>query len=127
MYPIAEIKEYSSPRQITEKIDKEIATTKTTLGEYLRQLDYIRHEATNATVKKRERIFVNDIEIVVGAKPLNELTAIENVVRSHSQRLTTLKMTKESLELFAQSRHVEGIKYLVFEKEGIPERILVKT
>ena len=109
-----------------EKIDKEIATTKTTLGECLRQLDYVRYLALNATGKKREQIDVNGLEIVVDATPPNELTAMESVVKSYSQRLTTLKMAKESLKQLEQFSAVKGIKYLVLEKEGIPERVLVK-
>jgi len=127
MYPLTEIKEYRSTSQITEKIDKEIAKTKTTLGEHLRQIDRVRYLTANATRKKREQIDVNGLEIVVDATPPNELTAMESVVKSYSQRLTTLKMTKESLKLLEQFSDLEGVKYLVLEKEGIPERILVKT
>ena len=126
MYALAEIKEYGSTLQIKEKIDKEIATTKTTLGEHLRQLDYVRYIAANATGKKREQIDVNGFEIVVDATPPNELTAMESVVKSYSQRLTTLKMAKESLKQLEQFSGLEGVKYLVLEREGIPERVLVK-
>lgn len=126
MYALAEIKEYGSTLQITEKIDKEIATTKTTLGEYLRQLDYVRYIAASAIGKKREQIDVNGFEIVVDATPPNELTAMESVVKSYSQRLTTLKMAKESLKQLEQFSGLEGVKYLVLEREGIPERVLVK-
>lgn len=127
MYPVAEIKEYDSTSQITEKIDKEIATTKTTLGEYLRQLDDVRYLAVNKKDKKREQIDVNGFEIVVDATLPNELKAMESVVRSYSQRLTTLKMAQESLKEFEQFSDLNGVKYLVLEKEGVPERVLVKT
>jgi hypothetical protein len=126
VYPVVEIREYDSTLQITEKIDNEIATTKTTLGEYLRQLDYVRHMTANATGKKREQTDVNGLEIVVDATLPNELTAMESVVKSYSQRLTTLNMAKESLKQLEQISDLEGIKYLVLEKEGIPERVLVK-
>ena len=125
--PFVGIKEYSSASEIAEKIDNEIAETKSTLGEYLRQLEYLRYAAANAAGKKREQIDVNGLGIVVDSTPLNELIAMESVVRSHAQRLTTLKMAKEALEPLDHFRDIEGIKYLVLEKEGIPEQILVKT
>ena len=121
------IKEYSSARQITEEIDEEIATTKTKIGEYLHKLDYLRTVTSNATDKKREQIYVNGIELIVTTKPLNELIAMEMAARSHIERLTALKMAKESLELLEIFSNIRGMKYLVLEKEGIPERILIKT
>lgn len=123
----AEIKEYGSFLQISEKIDKEIAATKVTLGEYLRQLDCIRRSAVEASGKKREQTYVNGFEIILDAMPTNELAAMESVVRSYSQRLTTLKTIKESLNQLSQLQNIEGIRYLVLEKEGIPKRIIVKN
>jgi len=122
----AKIKEYSSTQQITEKIDEQIAATKTTIGEYLHKLDNIRTAAANETDKKREQIYVNGIEIIVNTKPLNELKAIEMAARSNIERLTALKMARESLELLEIFSNIRDLKYLVLEKEGIPERILVK-
>ena len=122
----AEIKEYSSLSQISEKIDQQIAATKITLGEYLRQLDNIRHSVIETSGKKRKQVYLNGFEIVVDAMPTNELTAMESVVRSYSQHLTTLKSIKESLNQLCQLQDIEGITYFVLEKEGIPERIILK-
>ena len=122
----AEIKEYNSFSQISEKIDQEIAITKVTLGEYLRQLDYIRLSAIETSGKKREKAYLNGFEIIVDALPTNELTAMESVVRSYSQHLTTLKSIKESLNQLCQLQDLEGVTYFVLEKEGIPERIIIK-
>jgi hypothetical protein len=139
--PFVGIKEYSSAMEIAEKIDKEIAETKSTLGKYLRQLDDVRavaekskrlHDVVAKVAGKKqqkenpEQIEVNGLEIVLDATPLHELTAIESVVRSHQQRLLTLQKAKEALEPLDPLGDAGGIRYLVLEKEGIPEQILLK-
>lgn len=135
------IKEYSSAMEIAENIDNELAETKSTLGEYLRQLDYVRsvaekskrlHDIVAKVAGKKQskenpsQIEVNGLEIVLDATPLHELTAIESVVKSHQQRLLNLQKAQESLETLDQFGDTEGIRYLVLEKEGIPEQILLK-
>ncbi len=135
------IKEYGSATQIEEHLDQEIAATKSALGEYLRQMDDVRGAAerskrlyeivSKATGKKQsmekpDKIAVNGLEIVLDATPLNQLTAIESVVRSHQQRLLTLQKAKDALKTLDQAGDTEGILYLVLEREGIPEQILLK-
>ena len=139
--PFVGIKEYSSAMEIAEKIDTEIAATKSALGEYLRQLDYVRavaekskrlHDVVAKLANKKEtkenpsQIEVNGLEIVLDATPLHELTAIESVVKSHQQRLITLQKAKEALESLDPLGDTEGMRYLVLEREGIPEQILLK-
>jgi len=139
--PFVGIKEYSSAMEIAENIDKEIADAKSTLGEYLRQLDNVRAVAEKSkrlhdvvakvagkkqSKEKPDQIEVNGLEVVLDATPLNELTAIESVVRSHQQRLLALQKAREALEPLDQFGDTEGIRYLVLEKEGIPEQILLK-
>jgi hypothetical protein len=139
--PFAGIKEYRSAMEIAEHIAKEIAATKTALGESLRRLDDVRSVAekskrlhdvvAKATGKKQQKekpdqIEVNGLEIVLDATPLHELTAIESVVRSHQQRLLALQKAKDALEPLDPLGDAEGIRYLVLEKEGIPEQILLK-
>jgi len=139
--PFVGIKEYSSAMEIAEKIDKEIAATKSALGEYLRQLDDVRAVAEKSkrlhdvvakvagkkqSIEKPDQIDVNGLEIVLDATPLHELTAIESVVKSHQQRLLALQKAKDALAPLDQFGDTEGIRYLVLEKEGIPEQILLK-
>jgi hypothetical protein len=69
---------------------------------------------------------LNGLEIVLDATVLNELTAIENVVKSHQHRLIALQKAREALKALDQAGDTEGIKYLALEKEGIPEQILLK-
>jgi hypothetical protein len=135
------VKEYSSAMEIAEKIDKEIAATKSALGEYLRRLDDVRSVAEKSkrlhdvvakvagkklSKEKPEQIELNGLEVVLDATPLHELTAIESVLKSHQQRLLDLQKAKEALEPLDQFSDTEGIRYLVLEKEGIPEQILLK-
>jgi hypothetical protein len=136
------IKEYGSAKEIAETLDKEIAETKSALGEYLRRLDNIRALAEKSK-KIREvvmklagkknpndnpgEITVGTLNIVLDANPFHELTAIESVVRSHQDRLITLQKVREALKWLDQLGDAEGMKYLVVENEGVPERILFKT
>jgi hypothetical protein len=139
--PFIGIKEYGSAVEIEEKVDREIAEAKSTLGDYLRRLDNVRavaekskrlHDIVSKVAGKKqvaesaEQIEVNGLEIVLDATPLNELTAIESVVRSHQQRLLDLQKAKEALAPLDKFGDTEGIRYLVLEKEGIPEQILLK-
>ena len=138
---VVEIKEYKSAQEIAETLDKEIGDTKSTLGEYLRRLDEIRNLAEKSK-KVREvvmklagnktsneglgEITVGTINIVLDANPFHELTAIEAVVRSHQERLLILQKAREALKWLDQLGDTEGLKYLVVETEGVPERILFK-
>jgi len=139
--PFVGIKEYSSAIKIVENIDWEIADTKSALGEYLRQLDDKRgvvektqrlHDAIAKMANKKEtrenldHIELNGLEIILDATPLNELTAIESVVKSYQQRLMALQQAREALRTLDQVSDTEGIKYLALEREGIPEQILLK-
>jgi hypothetical protein len=139
--PFVGIKEYGSAVEIAEKIDNEIAETKSALGDCLRRLDNVRAVAEKSkmlhdvvakvagkkqVVESAEQVEVNGLEIVLDATPLNELTAIESVVRSHQQRLMDLQKAREALAPLDKFGDTEGIRYLVLEKEGIPEQILLK-
>ena len=136
---VVEIKEYGSAEEIAEKLENEIAETKSTLGEYLRRLDDIRalaekskkiHEVVmklagkKATSESLGEISVGTLSIVLDANPLHELTAIEEVVRSHQERLLILQKAREALKWLDQIGDTEGLKYLVIQNNGIPERIL---
>ena len=139
---VVEIKEYESAEEIAKTLDKDISATKSTLGEYLRRLDEIRNLAEKSK-KIREvvmklagksksiseslgEISVGNLNIVLDANPFHELTAIESVVRSHQERLLVLQKAREALKWLDQLGDTEGLKYLVVESEGVPERILFK-
>jgi hypothetical protein len=139
---VVEIKEYGSAEEIADTLDKEISDTKSTLGEYLRRLDEIRNLAekskkirevvmklagkTKASAESLGEISVGSLEIVLDANPFHELTAIESVVRSHQERLLILQKAREALKWLDQLGDTDGLKYLVVESEGVPERILFK-
>ncbi len=138
---VTQIKEYTSAQAIAESLDKELSETKSILGEYLRKLDEIRTLAEKskkvrevvmklagkkATTESSNEITVGTLNIVLDANPFHELTAIESVVRSHQERLLVLQKVREALKWLDQLGDTEGLKYLVVEDEGIPERILFK-
>jgi hypothetical protein len=135
------IKEYASAEEIAETLEKEISETKSTLGEYLRRLDDIRALAEKskkirevvmklagkkAATESLGEITIGSLNIVLDANPFHELTAIEEVVRSHQERLLVLQKTREALKWLDQLGDTEGLRYLVVESDGVPERILFK-
>ena len=139
---VVEIKEYNSAQAIADALDKDLSQTKSLLGEYLRQLDEIRTLAekskkvrevimklagkkTNSTDTPGE-VTVGTLNIVLDANAFHELTAIESVVRSHQERLLVLQKVRDALKWLDQLGDTEGLKYLVMEDEGIPQRILFK-
>jgi len=138
---VVEIKEYASAEEIAETLEKEISDTKSTLGEYLRRLDDIRalaekskkiHEVVMKLAGKKAaseslgEISVGSLSLVLDANPFHELTAIEEVVRSHQERLLVLQKAREALKWLDQLGDTEGLKYVVVESDGVPERILFK-
>lgn len=138
---VVELKEYASAEELADRLDKQIGDTKSTLGEYLRRLDDIRTLAEKSK-KIREvvlklagkktsnetmgEITVGSLNIILDANPFHELTAIEQVVRSFQERLLVLQKAREALKWLDQIGDTEGLKYLVVEDEGVPERILFK-
>jgi len=138
---VVQIREYSSAEEIAETLEKEISETKSMLGEYLRRLDDIRALAEKskkirevvmklagkkATTESLGEIPVGNLSIVLDANPFHELTAIEEVVRSHQERLLMLQKSREALKWLDQVGDTEGLKYLVVEHDGVPSRILFK-
>ena len=139
--PFVCVKEYGSAMEIAEKIDREIASTKSALGGYLRQLDDVRTVAEKSKrlhdvvakmsgkkqqKEKSDQIEVGGLEIVLDATPLHELEAIESVVRSQQQRLLALQKAKQALEPLDPLGDTKGLRFLVLEKQGIPEQIMLK-
>lgn len=138
---VVEMKEYGSAEEIADFLEKEISDTKSTLGEYLRRLDDIRalaekskkiHEVVmklagkKATPDTLGEISIGNLNIVLDANPFHELTAIEEVVRSHQERLLVLQKAREALKWLDQIGDTDGLKYVVVQTEGVPERILFK-
>lgn len=138
---VVELKEYESAVDIATTIDEEISRTKSMLGEYLRRLDEIRTLAERSK-KIRDVVFklagkkanqenlgeisVGGLSVVLDANPFHELTAIEEVVRSQQDRLLVLQKSREALRWVDQIGDAEGLKYLVLENDGVPERVLFK-
>jgi len=138
---VVELKEYESAVDIAKSMDSDISRTKSILGDYLRRLDSIRNLAERSK-KIREVVFklagkkssqsslgeitVGDLSVILDANPFHELTAIEQVVRSQQDRLLVLQKARDALNWVDQIGDTEGLKYLVLESDGVPERILLK-
>ena len=138
---VVQLKEYTSAQAIADALDKDLSETKSLLGEYLRRLDEIRSLAEKSkkirevvmklagkkpTCENPSEVTVGTLNIILDANPFHELTAIEAVVRSHQERLLVLQKVREALKWLDQLGDTEGLKYLVLEDEGIPQRILFK-
>lgn len=135
------IKEFESLEEVEDALDKEISETKSNLGKCLQRLDGIRSLAEK-TKKIRQMVrklagkkavseslgefSVNGFNVVLDAGPLDELTALEAVVRSHQDLLLTLQKARGALKPLAELGDTDGMKYLVVENKGVPERILLK-
>jgi hypothetical protein len=140
---VMEIKTYNSLKELAVTIDKEIADTKSSLGNYLRKLDESRNLAEKSK-KIRETVMklsgkkngsnensgeteVGGLKIVLDANALHELTAIESAVRSHQEYLLVLQKACEALKPLEQLGDTEGVKFMVLESQKVPERILLKA
>lgn len=139
---VVELKEYESASEIAKNIEDQVSESKSMLGEYLRRLDEIRTLAERSK-KIRDVVFklagkkanqetlgeisVGGLSVVLDANPFHELTAIEEVVRSQQERLLVLQKAREALKWVDQIGDTEGLKYLVLENDGVPERILFKV
>lgn len=138
---VVELKEYESAAEIAKTLDSQITQTKSMLGEYLRRLDEIRALAERSK-KIRDVVFklagkkaaqqnlgeitVGNLNVVLDANPFHELTAIEEAVRSQQERLLVLQKAREALKWVDQIEDTEGLRYLVLESDGVPEKILLK-
>ena len=137
------IKTYGSVGEIAETLDKEIADTRSNLGEYLRRLDEIRTLAEkskrireivtkltgkkNGPIESSGEMEVGSLKIVLDANAFHQLTIIESAVRSHQERLMALQKAREALKPLDQLSDTEGLNFIVLENQGVPERILLKT
>ena len=134
------IKEFASYKEITETLDKDISDTKSMLGKYLTRLDGVRGRAENlkrirstlskvvgskALKKSISEINVEDVTIVLEASPLDELNALESVIRSYQERLSKLNEARESLKSFNGLDDTDGMKFQLVEANGVPETILL--
>jgi Mg/Co/Ni transporter MgtE len=139
---VVEIKEFVSAEEIEEALDKEISEIKSNLGGYLRRLDGIRTLAEKtkkvrqvvmklagkkADLESLGEISVDNFRVVLDATAIDELSALESVVRSHQERLLKVQKAREALKPLDEFGDTEGVKFLVVETDGIPERILLKV
>ncbi len=138
---VVELKEYESAIDIAKSMDSDISKTKSILGEYLRRLDSIRNLAERSK-KIREVVFklagrkaaqsslgeinLGDLSVILDANPFHELTVIEQVVRSQQDKLLVLQKAREALNWVDQIGDTDGLKYIVLESDGVPEKILLK-
>ena len=138
---VVQLKEYDSANEIAKTLDGEISQTKSMLGEYLRRLDEIRALAERskkirdvvfklagkkASQQNMGEITVGNLNVVLDANPFHELTAIEEAVRSQQERLLVLQKAREALKWVDQIEDTVGLRYLVLESDGVPEKILLK-
>src|SRR3972149_3388801 len=71
-------------------------------------------------------IKVGDLNVVLDANPLHELTAIEEAVKSQQDRLLLLQKAREGMKWVDQLEDADGLKFMVLERDGVPSRILLK-
>ena len=137
---VVSLKEFDSAIEIVKAVDHEITETKNTLNGYLRQLEDIRALAEKSkkireivskfagrrAISEIAEVSIGGINLVLDAKSIHELSAIEEVVRSQQEKLSALQRAREGLKWADQIGETEGVKFLVLEKNGIPEKILLR-
>lgn len=138
---IVKIKEFSSVEQIEKALDKEISEIKSNLSKYLQRSDEIRTLAEKqkkvrevimklagkkVSAKNLGEIDMHGINVVLDADLLDELTALESVVSSHQKHLKKIQEARRDLKPLDEVGDTEGVKFLVVESDGTPERILFK-
>ena len=139
---VNELKEYESVKEIVKALDNNINLTKNMLGEYLRRLDEIRSLAerskkvrdivTKLAGKKAAaattlgEISIGGLNVVLEANAFDELTAIEEAVKSQQDRLLMLQKAREGMKWVDQLEDADGLKFMVLESDGVPARILLK-
>ena len=72
-------------------------------------------------------ISMSGVSVVLDANPMDELTALESVVRSHQERLLKVQKAREAVKPLDELGDTDGMKFLVVESDGIPESILLKV
>ena len=138
---VVKLKEYNSAAEIAKMLDSEITRTKSMLGEYLRRLDEIRTLAERSK-KVRSVIYkltgkraaastlgeltVGDLNVILDATPLHELTVIQEAVRSQQERLLKLQKGLEDIKWADQIEDAEGLEFMVLENDNVPTQILLK-
>ena len=136
-----EVKAYSSLTDLVKEIDNQIGSIREMLGGYLKMIEDLK-EKVKRTKKFEETIFkltgkqsttpttefeLAGLKIIVGAKPTEELSLIEDVVRVLQDRLTALQKIRKAVEPLLASGEEEGVaSYIVQVVDGIPVKILVK-
>ena len=130
-----EMREYPSANAIVKAVDTEIGRTKSALGEYLRRLDEIRSLAERSkkvqdmvlklagkktATSTLGEIKVGDLNVVLDANPLHELTAIEEAVKSQQDRLLMLQKAREGMKWVDEIDDADGLEFMVLESDGVP-------
>jgi hypothetical protein len=136
---VVNLKEFDSATEIVKAVDHEITEAKNTLNGHLRRLEDIRalaekskriREIVSKIAGKRtiieSEISISGIGLILDAKSVHELAAIEEVVRSQQEKLVALQRAREGLKWADQIEETEGVKFLVLEKDGVPVKILLR-
>lgn len=136
-----EVKTYSSISDLVKDIDNQISAVREMLGGYLKMIEDLREKAER--IKKFEETILKltgkrptattaefelaGLKIIIGARPSEELSTIEDVVRVLQDKLTALQKVRKAVEPLLTSSEEAGVaSYLVQIIDGIPVKILIK-
>jgi len=134
------LKEFGSAIEIVKAVDQKITETKNALNGYLRQLEEVRALAEKSkkireivskfagkkAIVESAEVSISGINLILEAKALHELAAIEEVIKSQQEKLVALQRAREGLKWADQIGETEGIKFVVLERNGVPEKILLR-
>ncbi|RLE80369.1 MAG: hypothetical protein DRJ52_06525 [Thermoprotei archaeon] len=131
---------FNSFEELLTYIDEEISETKKQIeslsdrykelkikAEKLKRLDEVFSKIIGSKSPAINEIDIAGLKVVVGARAIDELTVIEEVLRSLNDKLNSLSKVRKIIEYLARTTGgIEGFSLLVETFNGIPARILIK-
>lgn len=132
------LKEFGSASEILKFVDQATTDTKNALNGYMHKLEGIR-ELAEKSRKIREvickyagkrstsesEVSVSGVNVIFDAKLVHELSVLEEAVHGQQERLIELQRARENLKWADQIGDTEGVRFTVFEKDGVPKKILI--
>lgn len=135
-----EVKTFNNVKEFVKSIDDEIARLRTALGKYLRDMDDVRSKAERlkrleetlrkvssekTSIAKTRELKLGPLSVVINPTPIQELEALEVIVKDIQDKLTSLENIRKSLTPLEPLEDVEA-KVEVYTVNGIPKTVFIR-
>lgn len=96
-------------------------------AERLKRLDEVFSKIIGSKATSIYEVDIAGLKVIVGARAIDELIVIEEVLRSLNDKISSLSKVRKIIEYLARTTgDIEGFSLLVETCNGIPARILIK-